>query len=113
VSDIRTRLADALREYWLAEESPESLADVLLSAPGIAIVELPEPDSTRYEGDEHEPEDRLCWLPGDDFEVSVWNQGEIQREGFGWGDLEPLSSTEARTVAATLLAAANAAETAQ
>lgn len=116
VTDIRARLADALKKIdydsimYGDKKTFLEQADALLSLPGIAITELPEPDSTRYDGDEHEPEDRLCWLPGDDFEVSVWNQGEVQREGFGWGDLEPLSVAEARTVAAALLAAANATE---
>jgi hypothetical protein len=117
VTDIRTRLADALRKHLLVPKAPafrawdvDGLVDALLSLPGIAIVELPEPDSTRYDGDDHEPQDRLCWLPGDDFEVSVWNPGEVQRCGFGWGDFEPLSVAEARTTAVSLLAAANAAE---
>lgn len=73
-------------------------------------IDLPEPDSTRYEGDEHEPMDRLAWMPGDEFEVSVWHRGEVQRYGYGWGDGQPLSAKEARTVAAALLAAAVAAE---
>lgn len=73
------------------------------------VVELPEPDSTRYEGDEHESQDRLCWMPGDDFEVSVWNPGEVQRHGFGWGDAEPLSADEAWRVGLALLAASVAA----
>ncbi|QBC87364.1 hypothetical protein [Mycobacterium avium] len=81
-----------------------------LKAERIAIVELPPHDSDRYEGDEHEPRDRLCWMPGDDFEVSVWYHSEVQRRGYGWGDLEPLSVADARSIAAALLAAANAAE---
>ena len=79
-------------------------------AAGLAVIQLPQPDSTRYEGEEHQPEDRLAWMPGDEFEVSVWHSGEVQRYGFGWGDGEPLSVAEARTIAAALLAAAEAAE---
>lgn len=51
MSDVRARIADALREAipeWFAKTaygpSGESVADVLLSLPGIALVELPEPD---------------------------------------------------------------------
>lgn len=80
-----------------------------LKAAGIVAVELPPPDSTRYEGDEHEPADRLCWMPGDDFEVSVWHPGEVQRYGYGWGDITPLTAVEARTIGLALLAAAQAA----
>lgn len=89
----------------LARRILHALADA-----GYAVVELPAPDSTRYEGDEHEPADRLCWLPGDDFEVSVWHPGEVQRCGYGWGDNEPLSAGEARGIALRLLAAADAAD---
>lgn len=117
MSDIRARIADAvlnrLADYgidMIARDIANAITETVMSLPGIAIVELPEPDSTRYEGDEHEPSDRLCWMPGDDFEVSVWNRGEVQRDGYGWGDIKPLSVAEARTVAAALLAAANAAE---
>jgi hypothetical protein len=117
MTDIEQRIAEILQfhlgEYGLNHSGralDTYLAEVLMSLPDIAIVELPEPDSTRYDGDDHEPQDRLCWLPGDDFEVSVWNPGEVQRCGFGWGDFEPLSVAEARTTAMSLLAAANAAE---
>lgn len=123
--DLRARLADALRNHrssscgnwecgnwrWTYGFGwDDHLIDVLLSLDGIAIVELPPADSTRYEGDEHEPMDRLCWMPGDDFEVSVWGRGEIQHCGYGWGDLEPFSVAQARTIASALLAAADAAE---
>lgn len=118
MSDLRARLADVLGDAFINVPAGVNddfswanyLADVLLSLPGIAIVELPEPDSTRYEGDEHEHEDRLCWMPGDDFEISVWQRAEIQRCGYGWGDMEPISATEGRTIAAALLASADAAE---
>lgn len=130
---VRAKLAEALRQHgdsslatWANEriclcdcmyrvmppgpDFCDHLADVLLSLEGVTIVALPPPDSTRYEGDEHEPQDRLCWGPGDDFEVSVWDRGEVQRHGYGWGDSEPLSVNEARTIASWLLAAADAAE---
>lgn len=41
MTDIRSRLADALREHrfdWPVADRPEAMADVLLSLPGIAIV---------------------------------------------------------------------------
>jgi hypothetical protein len=44
---IRLPDGDWLR---LDDENLSLIADRLLSLPGIAIVELPEPDSTRYEG---------------------------------------------------------------
>lgn len=130
MSDVRAKLAEALRDQHAMAYDDDAamyycdcgmatgdyrvwadhMVDVLLSLEGVAIVALPPPDSTRYEGDEHEPQDRLCWGPGDDFEVSVWDRGEVQRHGYGWGDLEPLSVNEARTIASWLLAAVHAAE---
>lgn len=105
----------AIDDDWVKTQQPASALEHAayifdaLKAARIAVVELPEPDSTRYEGDEHESQDRLCWMPGDDFEVSVWNPGEVQRHGFGWGDAEPLSADEAWRVGLALLAASVAA----
>lgn len=98
-----------VRCNWTAQGHAKHALDALKAA-RIAVVELPKPDSTRYEGDEHEPEDRLSWMPDDDFEVSVWRDGRVQRYGYGWGDIEPLSAEQARTVGLALLAAADAAE---
>lgn len=121
MSDLRARLADALqepilREMWLIDDPDqgwaERVADVLLSLPGIAIVELPVPDSTRYEGDEHAPMDRMAWGTGSKFAVSHWEYPEVQ---IAYDDepFEPISIRHARWFAAALLAAANAADTAE
>ncbi len=112
-ASIETALHDYGMGYNIGDEDIADLTSHIvaaLSEAGLAVVALPEPDSTRYTGDEHEPADRLSWMPGDDFEVSVWHHGEVQRWGYGWGDDEPLSVAEARTIAVALLAAANAAE---
>lgn len=83
MTDIRTRLADVIRDYpqsrWEGDPyTCEEIADVLLSLPGIAIVELPT--------------------------VNVWDLSEIS---FG---VNPMTPGLARNIAAALLAAANAAE---
>lgn len=89
-----------------------------LKAAGIALVELPEPDSTRYdEGDEAEfpPVDRLAWLRGMGlYGVTFWP--ECPREvqvAYNNEPGEPLSADEARAFAVALLAAADAAERAE
>jgi hypothetical protein len=92
------------------QEGP--LADHLLAglkAAGYAVVELPKPDSTRYEGDEHEPEDRLAWATGSQFAVSVWKYPEVQ-VAFSDEPFEPITIGDARRFARALLAAADAAE---
>lgn len=113
MSDLRARLADALRKElsWVALEriNPVRLADVLLSLDGIAIVELPAADSTRYEGDDVPSTDRLAWFPDGEFSVSRWNYPEVQIEYRG-EPLEPVAIRTARALAAALLAAADAAE---
>ena len=80
-----------------------------IEASGYAIVKLPEPDSTRYEGDEHEPMDRLAWGTGGKFAVSHWEYPEVQ-VAYDGEPFEPISIEEARAFAAALLAAADAAE---
>lgn len=79
-----------------------------LKAAGYEVVKLPEPDSTRYEGDEHEPEDRDSWTV-DLYEVAVWDHGEVQINYDG-NEGEPVGSAIARDLASALLAAAAAAE---
>lgn len=88
MSDLRARIADALREhhenlgtkigvvdnYWL------HLADGVLSLPGIAVVQLPN--------------------------LNIWPLAEIS---FG-NNKSPMSPELARTIAAGLLASADAAE---
>jgi hypothetical protein len=73
------------------------------------VVELPEPDSTRYDGDEHAPVDRPAWDGGGRFWVSHWKYPEVQVTYDG-EPFEPISIGVARSLAAALLAAANAAE---
>jgi hypothetical protein len=124
VTDVRQCLTDALRDQWApstvvygtdepvgfnsSTDWARHVADVLLSLPGIAIIELPGADSTRYEGDEHEHEDRLAWIC-DPFAVSHWNYPGVQIYYEG-ESFEPISIAYARTFAAAILAAANAAE---
>lgn len=115
MADLRARLTDALQlelavrrgglRKWAAH-----IADVLLSLPGIAIVELPQPDGASYVVD---PED-------DQFEVipiqlsrDPWNESAERYHGcrISWGSLElNLVDDHARALAAALLGAANAAE---
>lgn len=74
-----------------------------------AIVELPEPDNSRYTGDDG-PDDRPAWIHGQGlYEVSLWHTGEVQ-VGYDGEPGEPLSVDEARRLAAALLAAADATE---
>lgn len=104
MSDIRTRLVTALKEHerWLTGHLPmphEVLADVLLSLPGIAITELPEPDEIL--------KNRAVFHAAPYRVVSV--TGGVDQ---GFVDLNNthLLYRNARTLAAALLAAANAAQ---
>jgi hypothetical protein len=115
MTDIRTRLADALKEHRSISRhtgvyctcdgwkwSPQvdwfqHLADVLLSLPGIAIVELPDKSD----------EDGYFITFHPDVSVAV-PEGRID-----WLDGSERSAFEARKLAAALLAAANAAEAEQ
>jgi hypothetical protein len=109
VTDIRARLADAIAEALESNPSVDltvpfargriglRTADVLLSLPGIAIVELP---------------DRL---PGyTEGEMPRWETAEIvvQTDHHDWVRLnsEALEPWEARALAVRLLAAAEVAE---
>jgi hypothetical protein len=76
------------------------------------LVPIPTPDSTRYEGEEHEHVDRLAWRAGHDFEVSVWYPGQVQLSFYAdvWEAFEPMNTEEARKLAYALLAGALAAE---
>lgn len=108
MTDLRTRLVDALREHRArrpkcitcsyGHESDRHLIDVLLSLPGIAIVELPEAI----------PKGLTDWPDDASFpvgEMSVRVLGHSVR----WGDSK-YPTGYARSLAAALLAAANAAE---
>lgn len=104
MSDIRARLAEALRKAmfedpdWAFVGNPNQLADALLSLPGIAIVELPEADTDgrfRFRGS--------CYVYADPEDGLIMTQ-----RGTTHG-----VATEARETAAALLAAAIAAEQAE
>jgi hypothetical protein len=83
----------------------------VLKAAGYAVVELPEANSTRYEGDEHESMDRLgWWQAGSPFGVTQWRNSDEVQLAYENEPFEPLSTSEARFIAAALLAAAGAAE---
>lgn len=80
----------------------------------IVAVQLPEPTSTRYEGPDHEPADRLGWWEhGSLWGVSQWGYPNQVQLAFNGEPFEPLSSDEARFLAAALLAAANVADAAE
>ncbi|AGK88170.1 DNA methyltransferase [Mycobacterium phage WIVsmall] len=84
-----------------------------LKANGIALIELPEPNSTRYEDedDEFPPADRLAWwYPGSLFGISQWGYPNEVQIAYNGEPFEPVNIIEARFIAAALLAAAAAAE---
>lgn len=105
VTDLRARIADALREHLIHYlSSPmidfEGIADVLLSLPGIAVVELPE-------GHDVGPPDEPCLQFTN---VVAWpGSGLLQDESTLWPHRKH-NPTTARRHAASLLAAADAAE---
>lgn len=107
MADLRARLVDALMAYtsdmppsiqdWF---NPEEMADVVLSLPGVAIVELPEPHSSRRPGWDGRDDDRWSTPLGP---VTRWG-GLIQ------SPLPIARPAEARQFAVALLSAANTAE---
>jgi hypothetical protein len=101
--DIPQRLTDALREQWFIVDTPEDLADVLLSLPGIAIIELPEPDSDG---------DKRLWrfLDHGEYEHVIWPSHLYPEDDISISGIGGYNISEARALAAALLAAANAAE---
>lgn len=107
MTDIRTRLADALAaELEIRRGTVQTwgahIADVLLSLPGIAIVELPELDNH--------------WAKYRAVEVAENLKVVARRSDVLVEDEECLISYRlrvARALAAAILAAANAAEAAQ
>jgi hypothetical protein len=98
-TDLRAHLTDEIQKLRLAKVlTSEELADRLLSLPGIAIVELPEPESST---DTH---DHQVWhFP---HYISGWN-GEFPGVMDCDAEMDP---SVARSIAAALLAAANKAE---
>ncbi|HRZ39357.1 MAG TPA: hypothetical protein P5534_23675, partial [Candidatus Paceibacterota bacterium] len=103
----------ALVEQQADQDDARAVLDAITETH--AVIELPEPDSTRYnEGEvaEFPPADRLGWLRGMVlYGVTFWPEyaGEVQ-VAYNNEPGEPLSVKEARTFAAALLAAARYAE---
>jgi len=106
-SALNSMPADA-RPSELVNRDRARTALEALKAAGYAVVNLPEPDSERYEGDEHEPADRDSWMV-DAYEVAVWYPGEVQINYDGSLG-EPIDTAIARDLAGALLAAIDAAE---
>ncbi|AYD87831.1 hypothetical protein SEA_ARCUSANGELUS_83 [Mycobacterium phage ArcusAngelus] len=95
----------------LAEAALDVTLDALASLPGVAVIQLPEPNSTRYEDDEFPPADRLAWwCPGSLFGISQWGYPNEVQIAYNGEPFEPVNIIEARFIAAALLAAAAAAE---
>ncbi|ASD53470.1 hypothetical protein PBI_LUCKY2013_77 [Mycobacterium phage Lucky2013] len=83
--------------------------DALDTAPGVAVIQLPEPDEREDE------EQEFTDFPGVGLYVPVvfdGHPGEVQIRAGAWCD-EPLSVDEARGLAASILAAASYAEEAE
>lgn len=123
-NELRDRIAElliahpsGLRAVGDPPDWPWAVADAILALPGIAVVELPEPDDPAPPD-----EDERLRLPlaqwgcesGADFLASVWHLGEVQINQYvrhGWYEpMEPISSADARQFALALLAAAEYAE---
>ena len=104
---VRARLADALweRRAYGSVIGVQTAVDVLLSLPGIAIVELPDPDYFDHWDIPSCGEFNGFESTGDAVvSVDITEDG-IEADTFG--EMTPL---ESRLLAAALLAAANAAE---
>lgn len=121
MSDLRERLADALRaagDKWMVAEPDdpdidqdppyyEYLVNELLSLPGIAIVELPEPSYV------DEPEEGLKGYgfngtPPDSHIAK--EHGVYAHDGLVYDQYDGMTPAQSRTIASWWLAAANAAE---
>ncbi|AVJ49527.1 hypothetical protein SEA_MARYBETH_59 [Mycobacterium phage MaryBeth] len=123
--ELRAVLTEALREahYRILGSSSDArvdpgqvLADVVLGLPGVAVIQLPEPNSTRYEDedDEFPPADRLAWwYPGSLFGISQWGYPNEVQIAYNGEPFKPVNIIEARFIAAALLAAAAAAVVAE
>lgn len=105
----------AVRRGSLGPDEALKLAlDLIGRRTDIVAVQLPEPTSTRYEGPDHEPADRPGWWEhGSLWGVSQWGYPNQVQLAFNGEPFEPLSSDEARFLAAALLAAANVADAAE
>lgn len=116
---LRDRIAVVLESEGLTQLGALSVANVvmdeILAIPGIAVVELPEPDPVPTDEDDGKPPlARWGAESGADFQTSVWHFGEVQIDQYArggwWEALEPISAANARRFAAALLAAAEKAE---
>lgn len=105
----------AIRRGSLGPDEALKLAlDLIGRRTDIVAVQLPEPNSTRYDGDEHEPADRLgWWQDGNPFAVTQWGYPNQVQLAINNEPFEPLSSAQARFLAAALLAAAVRADAAE
>ncbi len=96
------------------DEALKMALDLIGRRTDIVAVQLPEPNSTRYDGDEHEPADRLgWWQDGNPFAVTQWGYPNQVQLAINNEPFEPLSSAQARFLAAALLAAAARADAAE
>ncbi|AGT20591.1 hypothetical protein PBI_SARFIRE_60 [Mycobacterium phage SarFire] len=125
--DVLTEaLVEASYDYWYEKQTLgvdsrgkdvcAYLVDRLLSIPGVAVIQLPEPNSTRYEDedDEFPPADRLAWWhPGSLFGISQWGYPNEVQIAYNGEPFKPVNIIEARFIAAALLAAAAAAVVAE
>lgn len=112
MTDPRPRLAEALQDQFPHATRPQIdyAAAYLLSLPGIAIVELPEPSYV------DEPEDdgvNGYGFNGGPADSSIASEhGVYVHDGLVYDQYDGMTPGQARTIASWLLAAANAAETA-
>lgn len=114
-NELRERIAELLE--LLRPATPSEAADAILALPGIAVVELPEPDDPSPPGEDERLRSPLAQWGGEsgaDFVASVWHLGEVQINQYvrhGWYEpMEPISPADARQFALALLAAAAYAE---
>lgn len=132
MSDVRATLAEALRghesdgcdycscgrRYSWGENAPgwatewaAHAADVILAAPGVTTIALPEPTSTREDDEDDESAHRLGWWQnGSPYYITQWGYPNEVQIAYDGEALEPINVSEARFLAAALLAAADAAE---
>lgn len=129
-TDVRARLAEALGAHGINRYgqhdgwweclcdpdqpfSPEHLVDVILAAPGVTTIALPEPTSTREDDEDDESAHRLGWWQnGSPYYITQWGYPNEVQIAYDGEALEPINVSEARFLAAALLAAADAAEAA-
>lgn len=125
---LRDRIAESIQESsilqafgvnpnWTGVLDVGAMADAILAMPGIAVVELPEPDDPAPSGEDERLRSPLAQWGGEsgaDFLASVWHLGEVQINQYvrhGWYEpTEPISPADARQFALALLAAAEYAE---